>query len=152
MSIEQRIVELGLELPPPPSPAGNYVPAVRTGNLLYIAGQLPVRNGEITHTGQAGKEHTVESAREAARVAALNTLAAIKAGAGSLDAVKRIVFVNGFVNAVSNFPDSPAILNGASDLFVEVFGEKGKHARAAVSVAGLPRHAAVEIQVVVELE
>src|SRR5690606_40090848 len=102
MSIEQRIVELGLELPPPPSPAGNYVPAVRTGNLLYIAGQLPVRNGEITHTGQAGKEHTVESAREAARVAALNTLAAIKAGAGSLDAVKRIVFVNGFVNAVSN--------------------------------------------------
>lgn len=152
MSIEAKLAELGLELPPAPQPAGNYVPTVRTGNLLYVAGQLPLKAGAVTHAGQVGKDQTVETAAEGARVAALNTLAAIKAGAGSLDAVKRIVFVNGFVNAVPNFGDSPAVLNGASDLFVEVFGEKGKHARAAVAVAGLPRQAAVEIQVVVEVE
>lgn len=152
MSIEAKLAELELELPPAPSPAGNYLPTVRTGNLLYVAGTLAMKEGRITHAGQVGQEQTVETAYEAARLCALNTLAAIKGGIGSLDAIKRIVLVNGFVNAVPNFPDSPKVLNGASDLFVSVFGEKGKHARAAVAVAGLPGGSAVEIQVVVEVE
>ncbi|HLS27787.1 MAG TPA: RidA family protein [Opitutales bacterium] len=152
MNIEQMLTELGLELPPPPAPAGSYVPTIRTGNLLYVAGQLPIKDGKVTHVGQVGKEQTIETAQEAARVATLNTLAAIKGAVGSLDAIKQFVFVNGFVNGVNDFPDSPAVLNGASDLIAEVFGEKGKHARAAVAVAGLPFGAAVEVQVVVEIE
>jgi len=152
MSVDAKIAELGLELPPAPSPAGNYVPTVRVGNLMYVAGTLALKNGELTHRGQVGKEQTVDSAYEAAKMCALNTLAALKAGTGSLDKVKRIVLVNGFVNAVANFADSPKVLNGASDLFVAVLGEKGKHARAAVAVAGLPRESTVEIQVVAEVE
>lgn len=152
MSVEAKLIELGLELPPAPQPAGNYVPTVRVGNLIYVAGTLALKNGEVTHRGQVGAEQSVESAYEAARMAALNTLAALKAGVGSLEKVKRIVLVNGFVNAIANFAESPAVLNGASDLFVSVFGEKGKHARAAVAVAGLPRESTVEIQVVAEVE
>ena len=152
MSVEAKIAELGLELPPAPSPAGNYVPTVRVGNLLYVAGTLPLSKGVLTHTGQVGKEQTVEAGYEAAKACALNTIAALKAGAGSLEKIKRIVLVNGFVNAIANFPDSPAVINGASDLFVGVFGEKGKHARAAVAVAGLPKEATVEIQVIAEIE
>ncbi len=152
MSIETKLAELGLALPPAPAAAGNYLPSVRTGNLLYLAGTICVRDGVVTHVGQVGREQTVESGYEAARVCALNTLANIKAATGSLDAVARFVLVSGFVNAVSGFPDSPAVINGASDLFVQVFGEAGKHARAAVAVAGLPRNCAVEIQVVVELK
>jgi enamine deaminase RidA (YjgF/YER057c/UK114 family) len=152
MSVESRLAELGLELPPAPSPAGNYVPTVRVGNLLYVAGTLALKDGEISHRGQVGKEQTVESGYEAAKICALNTLAALKAGAGDLEKVKRIVLVNGFVNAVPNFAQSPQVLNGASDLFVAVLGDKGKHARAAVAVAGLPRESAVEIQVVAEVE
>src|SRR5690606_23951601 len=131
---------------------GNYVPTVRTGNLLYVSGTLALRDGKITHLGQVGGEVTVKEGYEAARVCALNTVAAIKGALGSLDAVKRVVIVNGFVNAVANFSESPAVINGASDLFAEVFGEKGKHSRTAVGVAGLPLGSAVEIQVVVEVE
>jgi enamine deaminase RidA (YjgF/YER057c/UK114 family) len=109
-------------------------------------------NGQMTHTGQVGKEQTVEAAKKSAEVCALNTLANIQAAVGSLDKVARIVMVNGFVNAVDGFTDSPAVINGASDLFVQVFGESGKHARAAVAVNGLPRGSTVEIQVVVELK
>jgi enamine deaminase RidA (YjgF/YER057c/UK114 family) len=105
----------------------------------------------MTHIGQVGRDQTVQTGAESARVCALNTLANIKAAVGTLDAVKRIVFVSGFVNAVAGFADSPAVINGASDLFVQVFGEAGRHARAAVAVAGLPRNATTEIQVVVEL-
>ncbi len=152
MSVEAKIAELGLELPPAPSPAGNYVPTVRVGNLVYVAGTLPMLKGEITHRGQVGKEQTVESGYEAAKVCALNTISALKAAVGDLGKVKRIVLVNGFVNAIPNFADSPAVINGASDLFVAAFGEKGKHARAAVAVAGLPKEAAAEIQVVAEVE
>lgn len=152
MSVEAKIAELGLELPPAPTPAGNYLPTVRVGNLLYVSGTLPILKGSLTHKGQVGKEQTVEAGYEAAKVCALNTIAALKAGAGSLDKVKRIVLVNGFVNAIANFGDSPAVINGASDLFVAAFGEKGKHARAAVAVAGLPKEGTVEIQVIAEVE
>jgi enamine deaminase RidA (YjgF/YER057c/UK114 family) len=145
-------MELGISLPEPPAAAGSYVPVVRTGNLLYCAGTLCIRNGQITHAGQVGRDQTVATGRESARLCALNTLANIKAATGSLDAVRRIVFVNGYVNAIDGFADSPAVINGASDLFVEVFGESGRHARAAVAVNGLPRHATTEIQVVVEVK
>lgn len=152
MSIEAKLATLGLTLPATPAAAGNYLPAVRSGNLLFLAGTLCLRDGQLTHTGQVGAEQTTASAYEAAKVCALNTLANIKAAAGSLDAVARIVSVSGFVNGVSGFPESPAVVDGASDLFVALYGEAGKHARAAVAVAGLPRHATVEIQVIAELK
>jgi enamine deaminase RidA (YjgF/YER057c/UK114 family) len=152
MSIDARLADSGLKLPTPPTAAGNYVPTVRSGRMLYCAGTIALLNGEMTHTGQVGREQTVKAGYDAARVCALNTLANIKAAVGSLDAVERIVFVSGFVNAVSGFADSPAVINGASDLFVEVFGEAGRHARAAVAVAGLPRNSTTEILVVAELK
>lgn len=151
MSIEAKLAELGLQLPAAPAAAGNYLPSVRTGNLLYLAGTICSLNGQVTHSGQVGKDQTVESAYEAAKVCALNTLTNIRAATGSLDAVKKFVLVSGFVNGVAGFADSPAVINGASDLFVKVFGDAGKHARAAVAVAGLPRNCTVEIQVTVEL-
>lgn len=152
MNPEAKLAELGLTLPPPPAAAGSYVPTVRTGNLLYCAGTICVLNGKITHQGQVGREQTVEAAQKAAEVCVLNTLANIKAAVGSLDQVARIVFVSGFVNAVDGFTESPAVINGASDLLVKVFGDAGKHARAAVAVNGLPRGSTVEVQIVAELK
>jgi enamine deaminase RidA (YjgF/YER057c/UK114 family) len=152
MNVEARLAELGLTLPNPPAAAGSYVPSVRVGNLLYCAGTICLLNGQMTHVGQVGKEQTVQTAQKAAEVCALNTLANVKAAIGSLDAVARIVMVNGFVNAVDGFTDSPAVINGASDLFVKIFGEAGKHARAAVAVNGLPRGSTTEIQVIVEVK
>ena len=152
MNHEAKLAELGLILPTPPAAAGSYVPTVRTGNLLYCAGTICMVSGQMTHTGQVGKEQTVETARKSAEICALNTLANIRAATGSLDAVARIVFVSGFVNAVDGFTESPAVINGASDLFVKIFGEAGKHARAAVAVNGLPRGSTTEVQVVVELK
>ena len=151
MTPETRLAELGLKLSNPPAAAGSYVPTVRTGNLLYCAGTICLLDGQITHAGQVGKEQTVETGRAAAEICALNTLANIKAAVGSLARVKQIVMVNGFVNAVDGFIDSPAVINGASDLFVKIFGDAGRHARAAVAVNGLPRGSTAEIQVVVEL-
>lgn len=151
MNPEAKLAELGLSLPPPPSAAGSYVPTVRTGNLLYCAGTICFVNGQMSHSGQVGREQTIETAKKSAEVCALNTLANIKAALGSLDRVKQFVFVSGFVNAVDGFTDSPAVINGASDLFVKIFGDAGKHARAAVAVNGLPRGSTTEVQVVVEV-
>ena len=152
MNIEAKLAELGLILPNPPAVAGSYVPFVRTGNLLYLAGTISSFNGEMTHVGQVGKEQTVQTGYEAAKICALNTLANIKAATGSLDSVKQFVLVNGFVNAISGFKESPAVINGASDLFAKIYGDTGKHARAAVAAAGLPKGTTVEIQVIVELK
>jgi enamine deaminase RidA (YjgF/YER057c/UK114 family) len=152
MTIEKRLEDLGITLPGSPVAAGNYVASVRTGNLLFLSGTICAMDGKLTHTGQLGAEHSIDSGYEAAQVCALNALANIKAALGSLDEVARVVQLNGFVNAVSGFSDSPAVINGASDLFVKVFGEAGRHARAAVAVAGLPRNSTVEIQVVVEVK
>jgi enamine deaminase RidA (YjgF/YER057c/UK114 family) len=152
MNPEAKLAELGLTLPTPPAAAGSYVPTVRTGNLLYCAGTICTLNGQMTHTGQVGKEQTVETAKKSAEICALNTLANIKAAVGSLDKVARIVFVSGFVNAVDGFTESPAVINGASDLFVKVFGDAGKHARAAVAVNGLPRGSTTEVQIVAEVK
>ena len=150
-SPESKIAELGLVLPPPPAVAGSYVPSVLTGSLLYCAGTLPMKDGKLTHAGQVGREQTTESGAQAAEMCALNTLANIRAALGSLDRVARVVFMTGFVNAVDGYTDSPAVINGASELFLRVFGEAGTHARAAVAVSGLPRGATAEVQVVVEV-
>ena len=153
MTPETRLAELGLKLPNPPAAAGSYVPTVRTGNLLYCAGTICLLDGQITHAGQVGKEQSVETGRAAAEICALNTLANIKAAVGSLARVKQIVMVNGFVNAVDGFIDSPAVINGASDLLVAVFGETiGKHARSAVGMGSLPRGFSVEIEAIVEFK
>ena len=152
MNPEAKLAELGLTLPNPPAAAGSYVPTVRTGNLLYCAGTICMVAGQMTHTGQVGKEQTVQTGAKAAEVCALNTLANIKAAVGSLDKVARIVFVSGFVNAVDGFADSPAVINGASDLFLKVFGDAGKHARAAVGVGSLPRGVAVEVEAIFEIK
>jgi enamine deaminase RidA (YjgF/YER057c/UK114 family) len=152
MNPEAKLAELGLTLPNPPAAAGAYVPTVRTGNLLFCAGTIASLNGQLTHTGQVGREQTIESAKKSAEICALNTLANVKAAVGSLDRVARIVMVNGFVNAIDGFSDSPAVINGASELFLAVFGEAGKHARAAVAVNGLPRGSTTEVQVVVEVK
>jgi enamine deaminase RidA (YjgF/YER057c/UK114 family) len=151
MNPEATLASLGLTLPNPPAAAGSYVPTVRTGNLLFCAGAICMIDGQMTHTGQVGKEQTVQTAQKAAEVCALNALANIKAAVGSLERVARIVMVNGFVNAVDGFADSPAVINGASDLLVKVFGEAGKHARAAVAVNGLPKGSTTEVQLVVEV-
>ena len=151
MTIEAKLAELGLALPNPPAVAGSYVPYVRTGNLLYLAGTISSLNGQMTHTGQVGAEQTVQTGYESAKICALNTLANLKAATGSLDSVKQFVLVTGFVNAVSGFTDSPAVINGASELFGQLYGDAGKHARAAVGAGSLPRNVAVEVEAVFEI-
>jgi enamine deaminase RidA (YjgF/YER057c/UK114 family) len=147
--IETKLAAFGLTLPPPPSPGGNYVPYRINGSTLVLAGVIAIRDGVVTHAGQVGREQTVESGYAAAQVCALNTLAAIKGALGRLDRVKEFVYLGGYVNAVAGFGESPQVINGASDLFVKLYGDAGKHARAAIAVAGLPRNATVEIQVTV---
>ncbi|NBS03950.1 MAG: RidA family protein [Verrucomicrobia bacterium] len=148
---ESRLQELGLSLPSPPAAAGAYVPAVRTGNLLYLAGTLPMRDGKIVSLGKVGREIDLAQAAEAAKLCTLNALANAKAALGSLDKISRVVMVNGFVNGIDGFSDSPKVLNGASEFLLQIFGESGKHARAAVSVNGLPLGASVEVQIVLEV-
>lgn len=150
--IEAKIKELGYTLPQPPAPAGSYVPSVRVGNVLHLSGTICLSEGKMSHTGKVGDTRDIAYGQEAARVCVLNALANIKAAAGSLEAIKRVVMVNGFVNAVPNFADSPKVINGASDFLCAVLGDKGKHARAALAVTGLPLESTVELQLIVELE
>jgi len=143
---EEKLRQLGIALPPVSAPVANYVNAVRTGNLLYLAGKGP---GAVS--GKVGREFTVEQAYQHARAVGLNLIAVMKDELGSLDKVKRIVKVLGMVNAVPEFADQPKVINGCSDLFVEVFGDKGKHARSAVGMGSLPNGIPVEIEVIVEV-
>jgi enamine deaminase RidA (YjgF/YER057c/UK114 family) len=149
---EARLQELGLELPNVPEPAGTYVPAIRAGNLIFTAGQLPLEAGELRSTGKVGDAVSEEEANRAARLCALNALAAAAAEAGGLDRIRRVVKVTGFVASAPGFNAQPQVLNGASELIGEVFGEAGLHARAAVGVAELPLDAPVEVEIVAELE
>lgn len=151
MSLEERLKELGYELPAAPAPAGSYVPFTRVGNVLYVSGAICMQKGEMTHTGKVGKLRDLQYGQQAAAVCALNSLAVVKSAVGTLEAIKQIVMVNGFVNADEGFADSPAVINGASDLLVELLAERGKHARAAVAVSGLPKDTTVEIQMIVEV-
>lgn len=146
----QRLKDLGYELPAVPRPAGSYVPAARTGSLLFTAGQLPFKEGALAYVGKVGGEVSAEEAKEAARLCAINALAAVEAEAG-LKNVRRVVKVTGYVSSAAGFNDQPMVLNGASELLGEVFGEKGVHARSAVGVAELPLDAPVEVELVVEL-
>lgn len=149
-TIDEKLSQLGIELPQAPSPAGNYLPYRLTGKQLYLAGVISSDASGVIQ-GAVGDEKTIEEGYAAARQCAINSLAVMKKAAGSLDNIKQIVFVSGYVNGVSRFPDSPKVINGASDLYADVFGERGLHARAAVAVAGLPLDSTVEIQVVVEI-
>jgi enamine deaminase RidA (YjgF/YER057c/UK114 family) len=148
---EERLAELGLAVPEVAKPLASYVPAVRSGQHVYTAGQLPLREGELITTGKVGGEVTEEQALECARQCGLNALAAVRAETGELSAIKRIVKVVVFVASTPDFTGQPAIANGASDLFGEVFGDAGRHARSAVGVAALPRDAPVEVELVVEV-
>lgn len=150
--IEKKLQELGLSLPPPAAPAGSYVPFRVHGDTLYLAGTLNMQGGALTHAGPVGRDQTVEAGYAAAQACALNALAAIKLALGRLDRVREFLLVTGFVNGVSGFDQSPQVVNGASDLFVKLYGDAGRHARVAVAVAGLPRNATVEIQVTLRFE
>jgi enamine deaminase RidA (YjgF/YER057c/UK114 family) len=145
--IEEKLEKLGLTLPAAPVPAASYLPFRINGTTLILSGVVSIRDGVVTHAGQVGRDQTVESGYAAARMCALNTLASAKLALGRLERVREFLYVAGYVNAVAGFDQSPQVINGASDLFVELYGERGRHARAAIAVAGLPRNATVEIQV-----
>ena len=151
MKIEQRLQELGIELPKSTTPMGSYVNAVRTGNLLYMAGKGPGLPGKPLPVGKVGRDFSIEQAYRLARDTGISILAAIKDELGDLDKVKRIVKVLGMVNATAEYGSQPEVINGCSDLFVEVFGEAGRHARSAVGMGSLPRGIPVEIEVILEV-
>jgi enamine deaminase RidA (YjgF/YER057c/UK114 family) len=148
--IEARLQELGIVLPELPAPGGNYVPARTVGHMVYLAGVISTNSAGVI-TGTVGQDRTIEDGYAAARACALTQLAVVRRHLGSLDAVKSIVGVNGYVNAAPGFADSPKVINGASDLFVEILGEAGRHVRAAIGVSALPRNALVELQMTVEV-
>ena len=150
-AILQRLSELGITLPNPPPPGGNYLPFRRVGTLLYLPGTIASRDGKLQFAGKVGVDLTLEQGYEAARLCALNLLACVQAATGSLDAVCQVISVNGYVNCPPGFADSPKVINGASDLLVSLYGDAGRHVRAAVGVAGLPLNSAVEVQMLVEL-
>ncbi|BFU96625.1 MAG: conserved protein of unknown function [Nitrospira sp.] len=151
MGYEAKLKELGIELPQPPKPVATYVPAVRTGDLLFLSGVLPMQQGQLAWSGKLGRELRVEQGVEAARTALLNALAIAKQELGTLDRIVRIVKVVGYVASADGFTDHPQVLNGASDLLVAIFGEAGRHARVAVGAVELPRGAAVEIELIVQV-
>lgn len=151
MGYEDKIKELGLELPEAPKPVATYVPAVRAGNLLFLSGVLPMRNGQLAYAGKLGREFSITEGAEAAKIAILNALAIAKQELGSLDRIARVLKVVGHVASAEGFTDQPQVLNGASDLLVAIFGEAGRHARVATGAAELPRRAAVEIEVILSV-
>lgn len=149
--VEQKLKELGLEVPEVAKPVAAYVPAVKVGGYVYTAGQIPFVNGELKYRGKLGKDFTVEEGYEAAKFCALNCLAAIKSVV-DLDDIEQVVKVVGFVNSAEGFNEQPKVINGVSELLGEVFGEKGKHARSAVGVNELPLNAAVEVEMIVKVK
>ena len=146
-TVEKKLQELGITLTAPPAPVANYVPFVRSGTLLTVSGQLCLgADGKLVAKGQLGAGVSIEDGQKAARACAINLLAEVKAALGDLDKVTRVVRLGGFINSVGGFPDGPKVMNGASDVMVAVFGDKGKHARSTVGVAALPVNAAVEVE------
>ncbi|MEN3930735.1 RidA family protein [Microvirga sp. W0021] len=150
--IEQRLAELNITLPTPAAPVANYVGFIRSGNQVIISGQLCLNAGKLSHTGKVGASVSKEEAKEAARYCAINVLAQLKAAAGSLDNVAQCIRLGGFINSDPAFADLAYVMNGASDLMVEVFGDQGKHARSTVGVAELPLDAAVEVEALFEIK
>jgi enamine deaminase RidA (YjgF/YER057c/UK114 family) len=150
--IDRRLKELGIELPIATKPVANFVPCVQTGNTLFVSGQVTAWNGEYRHVGKVGGGITLEEGQKAARVCALNVLAQARAHLGDLDRITRIVMVQGFVNAVPEFTEHPKVINGASDLFVQIFGDAGKHARFALGAGSLPFNVSVEVAAILEVK
>jgi enamine deaminase RidA (YjgF/YER057c/UK114 family) len=152
MKIEEKLTQMGLALPTPAAPAGNYVGAVQAGNLLFVSGHGPRHQGEAYITGKVGRDLTTEQAYEAAKVVMLNCLASVKREIGDLDRVKRIVKLLGMVNCTEDFTEQPKVINGASDLLVALYGDAGRHARSAVGMQQLPMSIPVEIEMILEVE
>ncbi|WP_274364986.1 RidA family protein [Paenibacillus thermotolerans] len=149
--IEERLKELGIDLPEPEEPKFSYIPCTQTGNLVYVSGQVARAGGELIYTGKLGSELTIEQGQEAARQTIINSLSVLKWYLGDLDRIAKVVKVLGFVNSAPGFAEQPYVINGASDLLVEVFGENGKHARSAIGVSELPFHTPVETEIIVEI-
>ena len=150
--VDARLADLGIEIPVAAAPVANYVGFVRTGNLVFVSGQVPIKDGQFLYQGKVGADISLEEAQQAATLCAINIISQLKdACGGNLDKVRRIVKLGGFVNSTPEFTDQPKVINGASDLMVEVFGDAGKHARAAVSAGALPLGVAVEIDAVAEV-
>jgi enamine deaminase RidA (YjgF/YER057c/UK114 family) len=151
MSPEDKLKELGIELPEAPTPLGSYVPVLRTGNLVFLSGILPLRQGTLSRLGKVGKDISLDEAKEEARIATINALSVLKAHIGSLDNVKRCVKITGYVASEPDFTEQPKVLNAASDLLFEIFGERGRHVRAAVGVNVLPLNSPLEIEFIFEV-
>ena len=148
--IEDKLKELSIIIPIPPSPAGSYIPVVITGNLAFVSGQIPMKKGKIVFEGKVPENQSVDSARDAAKICMINGLAQLKTNLGSLDKITKFVRISGFVNSNPNFAEQPKVINAASDLLVEIFGDMAKHSRIAVGVANLPLNSTVEIDMIVE--
>ena len=149
--IEEKLESLGIKLSNPPTPAGSYVPVIRSGNLLFVSGQIPMVEGKVIYTGKVS-DNNIETAQKSARICAINILAQLKRELGDLEKVVKIVRLSGFVNSVQEFSQQPKVINSASDLFFEIFGEIGKHSRIAVGVASLPLNSMTEIDAIVEIK
>jgi len=149
--IDEKLKSLGIELSTPPKPAGAYVPVVISNNLAYVSGQIPMKEGKVIYEGKVNDEN-LEKARESAKLCAINILAQLDKELGSLDKIAKIVKISGFVNSEPNFSQHPKVINAASDLFFEIFGEKGQHARIAVGVSSLPLNSMTEIDAIVEIQ
>ncbi len=147
--IEEKIKSIGIKLPNPPTPAGSYIPVVKSGNLLYVSGQIPMEDGKVVFTGKVS-DTNIETAQKSARICAINILAQLKKELGDLEKISRIVKLSGFVNSGPEFTQQPKVINAASDLFYEIFGENGKHSRIAVGVSSLPLNSMTEIDAIVE--
>jgi enamine deaminase RidA (YjgF/YER057c/UK114 family) len=147
--IEDKIKSLGIKLPVPPNPAGSYISVVRSGNLLYVSGQIPIEDGKVVFTGKVSDEN-IETAQKSARICAINILAQLKKETGDLEKISRIVRLSGFVNSDPEFTQQPKVINAASDLFYEIFGDSGKHSRIAVGVSSLPLNSMTEIDAIIE--
>lgn len=147
--IEEKIKSIGIKLPNPPNPAGSYIPVVKSGNLLYVSGQIPMEDGKVAFTGKVS-DANIETAQKSARICAINILAQLKKELGDLEKISRIVRLSGFVNSGPEFTQQPKVINAASDLFYEIFGECGKHSRIAVGVSSLPLNSMTEIDAIVE--
>ncbi|HET8580568.1 MAG TPA: RidA family protein [Nitrospiraceae bacterium] len=151
MSYETRLTELGIQLPSPPHPVATYIPAVQAGDLLFLSGVVPFRDGKLALAGKLGTDLTVEQGYEAARIALLNALAIVRKELGTLDRVKKVVRMVGHVASADGFVHQPAVINGASDLLVNIFDDAGRHARVAVGAAELPLNAPVELEIILQV-
>ena len=148
--IENRLKELSIEIPTPPNPAGSYIPVVTTGNLAFVSGQIPMRDGKVVFEGKVPDKQSINSARNAAEICIINGLAQLKVNLGSLDKITKFVRISGFVNSNQDFTEHPKVINAASDLLFQIFGDIAKHSRIAVGVASLPLNSTVEIDMIVE--